>query len=157
MNNIGQQVLEKRRQKYENLRVCLSVNSLKNIVLLHILSRGKKLIIMRILEGLITDGKTGALIRVHAQLYALLAYAQSKTGKKEASEQSLLEAFKIARGFDSTPDYSLSGMRFAEHSDKTMTFDLFGSGTADSIGTIIGLLGDKAMAERWKEINENGK
>ena len=112
---------------------------------------------MRILEGLITDGKTGALIRVHAQLYALLAYAQSKTGKKEASEQSLLEAFKIARGFDSTPDYSLSGMRFAEHSDKTMTFDLFGSGTTDSIGTIIGLLGDKAMAERWKEINENGK
>ena len=112
---------------------------------------------MRILEGLITDGKTGALIRVHAQLYALLSYAQSKTGKKEASEQSLREAFKIARSFDSTPDYSLSGMRFAEHSDNTMTFDLFGSGTTDSIGTIIGLLDDKDMAERWKEITENGK
>ena len=112
---------------------------------------------MRILEGLITDGKTGALIRVHAQLYALLSYAQSKTGKKEASEQSLLEAFKIARSFDSTPDYSLSGMRFAEHSDNTMTFDLFGSGTTDSIGTIIGLLDDKDMAEHWKRITENGR
>ena len=38
-----------------------------------------------------------------------------------------------------------------------MTYDIFGSGATDSIGTIIGLLDDKDMAERWKRMIENGK
>ena len=112
---------------------------------------------MKILEGLITGRKTGVLIRVHAQLYALLSYAQAKTGKREASEQSLLEAFNIASGFDSTPDYTLSGMRFVDKSEHMMSYDLFGSGAPGSIGTIIGLLDDKDMAERWKRITGNGR
>ena len=112
---------------------------------------------MRILEGLMTDRKTGGLIRVHAQLYAILSYVQAKNGKTEASKQSLIEAYNIASGFDSSPDYSLSGMRFADKSENTMTYDIFGSGATDSIGTIIGLLDDKDMAERWKRIIENGK
>ena len=63
----------------------------------------------------------------------------------------------MASGFDSTPDYTLSGMRFADKSEHMMSFDIFGSGATGSIGTIIGLLDDKDMAERWKRITENGR
>ena len=112
---------------------------------------------LRILEGLKTDRKTGALIKTHAQMLVVLSYVQAKTGKKEASEHSLLEAFDMASGFDSSPDYSLSGMRFADNAEKTFIVDFFGTSATGGIGEIIGLLEDKDMAERWKEMTENGR
>ena len=112
---------------------------------------------MRILEGLTNDNKTGALIKIHAQMLAVLSYVQAKNGKKEVSEQSLLEAFNIASGFDSSPDYTLSGMRFAENTEKTFIVDSFGSSATGSIGTIIELLDDRNLAENWRRMVENGK
>ena len=112
---------------------------------------------MRIIEGLITDKKTGALIRTHAQMFALLSYVQAKNGRKEDSEHSLQEAFRMASGFDSTPDYTLSGMRFADDSERMMIIDIFGAGATEGIGSLIGLLDDQEMSELWKEMTENGK
>ena len=112
---------------------------------------------MRILEGLMTDGKAGALIKTHAQMFALLSYVQEKAGKVEESEHSLREAFRLAAGFDSTPDYSLSEMRFADNTERMLVFDIFGASAKDGIDGIIGLLGDKAFAARWKRMTENGR
>ena len=112
---------------------------------------------MKILGGLMTDRRTGALIKTHAQMFTLLSYVQLKNGRGEASEHSLQEAFRIASGFDSTPDYTMSGMRFADNSEKTLIIDFFGASAIEGIGSIIGLLDDQAMSERWKEITENGK
>ena len=112
---------------------------------------------MRILEGLMTDRKAGALIRTHSQMLALLSYVQEKAGKVEESEHSLREAFRLAAGFDSTPDYSLSEMRFADNTERMLVFDIFGASAKDGIDGIIGLLGDKAFAARWKEMTENGR
>ena len=112
---------------------------------------------MRILEGLMTDRKAGALIKTHAQMFALLSYVQEKAGKVEESEHSLREAFRLAAGFDSTPDYSLSEMRFADNTERMLVFDIFGASAKDGIDGIIGLLGDKAFAARWKRMTENGR
>ena len=112
---------------------------------------------MRILEGLMTDRKTGALIKTHAQMFALLSYVQEKAGKKEESEHSLREAFRLAAVFDSTPDYSLSEMRFADNPESTVVFDIFGASAAGGIDRIIGLLEDDGFAGRWKEMIENGR
>ena len=112
---------------------------------------------MRILEGLMTDRKAGALIKTHAQMFALLSYVQEKSGKVEESEHSLREAFRLAAGFDSTPDYSLSEMRFADNTERMLVFDIFGASAKDGIDGIIGLLGDKAFAARWKRMTENGR
>lgn len=112
---------------------------------------------MRILEGLTNDNKTGALIKIHSEMLAVLSYVQAKNGKKEASEQSLLEAFNMASGFDSSPDYTLSGMRFAENAEKTFVLDFFGSSATSSIGTIMELLDDRDLAENWRRMVENGK
>ena len=112
---------------------------------------------MRILEGLMTDRKAGALIRTHSQMLALLSYVQEKAGKAEESEHSLREAFRLAAVFDSTPDYSLSEMRFADKPESMMVFDIFGASAKDGIDGIIGLLGDEAFAGRWKRMTENGR
>lgn len=112
---------------------------------------------IRILEGLTKDKKTGALIKVHAQMLAVLSYVQAKNGEKEASDKALQEAFKMASGFDSSPDYTLSGMRFAENTEKTFIVDFFGTYATDSIRTIIELLDDKDLAEHWIRMVENGK
>ena len=112
---------------------------------------------MRILEGLMSDRRTGALIKTHAQMLTLLSYVQARNGKKEESEHSLQKAFRMASGFDSTPDYTMSGMRFADNSERTLIMDFFGASATEGIGVIIGLLDDQQMAGRWKEITENGK
>lgn len=112
---------------------------------------------MRILEGLMSDRRTGALIKTHAQMLTLLSYVQARNGKKEESEHSLQEAFRMASDFDSTPDYTMSGMRFADNSERTLIMDFFGASATEGIGVIIGLLDDQQMAGRWKEMAENGK
>lgn len=112
---------------------------------------------MRILEGLMTERKAGALIKTHAQMFTLLSYVQEKAGKIEESERSLREAFRLASGFDSTPDYSLSEMRFADNAESMLVFDIFGASATDGIDRIIALLGDEGFAGRWKEMTENGK
>lgn len=112
---------------------------------------------MRILEGLMTDRKAGALIKTHAQMFALLSYVQEKAGKAEESEYSLREVFRLAMDFDSTPDYSLSEMRFADNAESMMVFDIFGASATGSIDRIVGLLGDEGFAGRWKEMTENGR
>lgn len=112
---------------------------------------------MRILEGLMTERKAGALIKTHAQMFALLSYVQEKAGKVEESEHSLREAFRLASGFDSTPDYSLSEMRFAYNAKSMLVFDIFGASATDGIDRIIALLGDEGFAGRWKEMTENGR
>ena len=112
---------------------------------------------MRILEGLISDKKAGALIKTHAQMFALLSYVQEKAGKAEESERSLREAFRLASGFDSTPDYSLSEMRFADNAESMLVFDIFGASATGGIDRIIGLLEDEGFAGRWKEMTENGE
>ena len=112
---------------------------------------------MRILEGLKKDNKTGALIKIHGEMLAVLSYVQAKNGRKEASGQSLLQAFNMASGFDSSPDYTLFGMRFAENTEKVFVLDFFGSSATGSIGKIIELLDDRELAENWSRMVENGK
>ena len=112
---------------------------------------------MRILDGLITENRAGALAKTHVELLALLSYVQEKAGMKEESTRSLGEAFHLAKAFDSTPDYSLSEMRFADNAERMMVFDIFGASAIGSIGMIFGLLNDQAFAGRWKEMTENGK
>ena len=69
----------------------------------------------------------------------------------DASGKSLVEAADLARCFDSTPDYSLKAMRFAEHTEQTAGFDLLGATASEGAARLIGLLGDAEMSARWKE------
>ncbi len=104
-----------------------------------------------LLAGLKTESKLDALEKTHAEMLALLAYVQAKTGMQEESAKSLQKARTMALRFDSMPDYSLKAMRFADHMDKTVVFDAFGATAAGSIDHLIGLLKDQRFADQWAE------
>ena len=110
-----------------------------------------------ILTGLKTETNSDALDKAHAEMLALLAYVQSKVGKREEALASLAKAGEIARRFDSKPDYSLQTMRFGDHTDQTVVFDVFGAAAAKSVERLLGLLGDRALSEQWGEMTSDGK
>ncbi len=105
-----------------------------------------------LLAGLKTEIKPDILEKTHAEMLVLLAYAQAKTGLREASAKSLKEARAMALRFDAMPDYSLRAMRFADHMDHTAAFDVFGATAAGGIDNLIGLLKDRQFADQWAEM-----
>ena len=108
-----------------------------------------------LLSGLKTQTETDAVDRVRAQMFALLAYVQELSGMREESCASLKIAASYAKRFDSMPDYSLKTLRFADHTDQIMIFDIFGSTASESVSGMIRLLGDEALAKQWEEVSEN--
>ena len=108
-----------------------------------------------LLTGLKTEKKPDALDKSLAEMLVLLAYVQAKNGMQEESSDTLREALTIAHRFDTTPDYSLGAMRFAEHMDQSTVFDILGATASESITNLIGLLKDPGFADRWAEAAEN--
>lgn len=108
-----------------------------------------------VLTGLKTDAQTDSLDRIYAGLLALLAYAQFRCGMEDASRDSLEKAAVTVKRFDSMPNYSLRAMRFAEHMDQTVAFDIYGAGAAEFVENLIGLLDDPPFMNRWKETAEH--
>ncbi len=84
-------------------------------------------------------------------MLVLLAYAQAKTGMRTESSDTLQQARRLALRFDSAPDYSLKAMRFAEHTEPSAFFDVFGATASESTANLIRLLKDQRFADQWTE------
>ena len=108
-----------------------------------------------LLTGLKTEKKLDVLDKSLAEMLALLAYVQAKTGMQEESSDSLKEALAMALRFDAMPDYSLKAMRFAEHMDQSTVFDILGATASGSIANLISLLKDQGFADQWAEAAGN--
>ena len=108
-----------------------------------------------LLTGLKMESRPDILEKILAEMLVLLAYVQKNTGSQEESADSLNKARAMALRFDSTPDYSLKAMRFADHMDQTAVFDVFGASASGSIDSLIGLLDDQRLADQWAETSEN--
>ena len=106
------------------------------------------------LSGLKTEARPDSLEKMHAELLALLAYVQAKSGMREESFDTLKKARSLALRFDSMPDYSVGTLRFAEHSDRSIVFDILGAGALGSVGGLIGLIDDKELSDLWKELTK---
>ena len=104
-----------------------------------------------LLAGLKAESKPDILEKIHAEMLVLLAYAQAKAGMQAEAEASIKAAKTMALRFDSMPDYSLKAMRFAEDTDQTAVFDIFGATASGSIDSLIALLDDQSLADRWAE------
>ena len=109
------------------------------------------------LAGLKAEEKPGILEKSHAEMLALLASAQAKTGSPEESQASLKKAAEMALRFDSQPDYSLKTMRFAEQTEQALVFDSLGATACGSVSRLFELLEDEAMLSQWKEMTDHAK
>ena len=110
---------------------------------------------IQLLSGIRTDTAPSSLSKTHAEMLVLLSLAQAKTGRAEEARASLQEASGLAGRFDAAPDYSLRSLRFADCTEHSAVFDILGTGARESVGRLIGLLDDPALAEQWKEVCGN--
>ena len=110
-----------------------------------------------LLSGLKADEKSDALEKIHAEMLALLASVQAKTGSSEDSQASLKKAAEMALRFDSQPDYSLKTMRFAEQTEQALVFDTLGPTACGSVARLLELLEDKTMLDQWKELTDHAE
>ena len=108
-----------------------------------------------LLMGLKADTQPGFLDKTQAELLAMLAYARLKAGLKEESHEALRKARDIAARFDSTPNYSLRKLRFAENTDQAISFDIFGSSAYESVVNLLELMEEPLLSAQWKEITEH--
>ena len=105
------------------------------------------------ITGLKRDDSAGFMDKTMAEVLVVLGYVQAKAGLAEESRASLEKAANYVLRFDSTPEYTLRGMRFLENTEWTNAFDTLGATASDCIRYILGLLDDPAFADQWKEIS----
>ena len=110
-----------------------------------------------LMAGLKTEAAGDVMDKTHSEMMALLAYVQAKLGRLEESRRSLEDAAETALRFDSTPDYSLKSLRYAEHADQILIYDILGASACGSTAQILDLLGDESLSMQWKELTENAK
>ncbi|MCR5067684.1 MAG: helix-turn-helix domain-containing protein [Erysipelotrichaceae bacterium] len=108
-----------------------------------------------LLTGIKTETSADVIDKTHAEMLATLAYVQARLGRPRESLSSLEEAAEKALRFDSTPDYSLNSLRFAEHTEQVLVYDILGAGACESSAMLLNLLGDEKLAAKWKELTGN--
>ena len=110
---------------------------------------------IELLTGLRLDTQPGSLDKTYAEMLALLSYVQAKAGMEKASCDSLRKAGSIALRFDSTPDYSMKTMRFADQMDQAVVFDILGASASGSVAALLRMLDAPVLSARWEEIIEH--
>ena len=107
---------------------------------------------------LLTGIKTEAadvMDKTRAEMLAVLAYVQARLGRTQESRDSLEKAAETALRFDSTPDYSLKSLRFAEHPEQVLIYDILGASACGTTAALLDLLGDEVLTAQWKELTGN--
>ena len=104
-----------------------------------------------VLTGLKSGPQCDSIDKFHAELLAAMSFVQRKKGEIKESDLALKRAVKIARKFDSAPNYSTNTFRYTEEAHFIL-YDMFGASACDSIIKILDQLGDKEISKKCKEL-----
>ncbi len=102
-------------------------------------------------------GAPDFLDKINAELFTLLSYTQLETGETEAARASIRRSRELALSFDASPDYGFSSLRFGAGAEGSGAGDILGQTAAESMETIIRLIGSEALSALWKEERKNEK
>ncbi|MBQ3931565.1 MAG: helix-turn-helix domain-containing protein [Firmicutes bacterium] len=108
-----------------------------------------------ILTGIKAEAAADVMDKTLAEMLAVLAYVRARLGRPQESRGSLEKAAETALRFDSTPDYSLKSLRFAECPEQVLIYDILGASACGSVSALLDLLGDDALTAQWKELTGN--
>lgn len=108
-----------------------------------------------LLEGVKKEGAPDYLDKMHAELLAMLAAAQSKGGEQDEARASMAQAAALARRFDAAPDFGLGTFRFAAVSECMSVHDWLGATARESVERLLRDVGDPAADRLWKEAYEH--
>ncbi len=90
--------------------------------------------------------------KIMASLYTVMAHIYTLEGKPAEAAEYLREVHAAVRKFDATPDYGIQTLRYPVHRNDVILNDDLGAKAADSIGTILDLLGNQELSRIWKEL-----
>ena len=117
----------------------------------------------RMLSGLISylesfkEGeKADFADKIMASMYTVMAYIYTLEGQSEEAAKFLHAVLAAVRKFDATPDYGIRTLRYPVHRTDVILNDALGATAADSIETILDLLGNQELSRNWKELADNG-
>ncbi len=122
-------------------------------------ARGEYAGAKRMLSGLITyleplkEGeKADFADKIMANMYTMMAHIHTLEGQPAEAAKCLRGVLAAIRKFDATPDYGIRTLRYPVHCTDVILNDALGATAADSIETILDLLGNQELSKIWKEL-----
>jgi len=103
--------------------------------------------------GLLGEGeKTNFSDKIMAIMYTVMAHIHTLEGKPAEAAECLRGVLAAVRQFDAAPDYGIRTVHDPAYHDDVILFDGLGATAADSIETILYLLGNQELSRIWKEL-----
>ena len=93
--------------------------------------------------------------KIMASMYTMMAYIHTLEGKPAEAAECLRGVLAAVRKFDAMPDYGIRTLRYPVHRTDVILNDVMGATAADSIETILDLLGNQELSKSWKELVAN--
>ena len=88
--------------------------------------------------------------KIMAIMYTVMAHVHMLEGKPEEAAECLRGALAAVRQFDAAPDYGIRTLRYSVFRNDVILQDGLGVTAADSIETILDLLGNQRLSRIWK-------
>ena len=93
--------------------------------------------------------------KIMASMHTVMAHIYTLEEKTEEAEKCLRAALAAVQQFDAAPDYGIQTLRYPVFRNDVILNDGLGATAADSIKTILSLLGNKKLSRMWKEMTRN--
>ena len=95
--------------------------------------------------------------RILASMNTVTAHVYTLEGKREEAAECLRSVLASVRQFDAAPDYGIRTLRYPELRNDVILNDGLGATAADSIRTILELLGNRELSRMWEELADDGR
>ena len=93
--------------------------------------------------------------KIMAGMYTVMAHIHTLEGKPAEATECLRGVLAAVRQLDAAPDYRIRTLPHPAYRNDVIFYDGLGATAADSIGTILDLLGNRELSRIWKELNKD--
>ena len=90
--------------------------------------------------------------KIMACMYTVMAYIHTLEGQPEEAAKFLRAVLAAVRKFDARPDYGIRTLRYPKRRTDVILNDALGATAAESIETVLALLGNQELSGIWKEL-----
>ena len=93
--------------------------------------------------------------KIMASLYTTMAHIHTLEGKPAEAAEFLRRVLTAVRQFDAAPDYGIQTLRYPGFHNDVILNDGLGATAAESIETILELLGNQELSRIWKDLADD--
>ena len=90
--------------------------------------------------------------KIMANMYTIMAHIHTLEGQPAEAAKCLRDVLAAVRKFDATPDYGIRTLRYPMRRTDVILNDALGATAAESIETVLALLGNQELSGIWKEL-----